>query len=150
MEKRAKQMYKIGKVFAIIGLVFAIIGVVGGIIGARNPSQMYSMAPVGTFESETQAYESSIDAILNCLLYIAECIALLVLLGKARGDLENDTKNIGWHIALLVIGAFSFDIFCMLGGIFAILDMNQKYVALSKVDFKDIIDTQATEEKDEK
>ena len=149
MEKRADLMYKIGKVFAIIGIVFISIAILGGIVAARNPAKIYSMMP-DVYTSETQVYETSIDTIIKSLFYLAEYIALLVLLGKARQDIEEDKNNIGWHIALLVIGAFSFDIFCLLGGIFAIVAMNQKYLALKKANYQSIIEIQADEEhKDE-
>ena len=126
MEKSAKIMYIIGKVFTIISLVMMVFGIILGIIMMNNAQMIYDQLPAGTVESvEYIKFLGQYTLILSIVLIIVY-IALIVLISKAKKALDEGSTKQGLHIAMIVIGALSFDIFYLLGGIFALVAIGSK------------------------
>ena len=129
MKNAAKTMYTISKIFDIIEialsgvliLVSLIISALAGSV-AENPDELKG---------------SMIALMVVGLIYIAIFIVAIVLVNKALNDVEEESNRLGIHITMIVIGAVSWNVFFLLGGIFTIIDRKKKKEIDNQEDGKD-------------
>ena len=117
MKKASRVFYTIGKVFNIIGIVLFFVFAIIFACCAFNDSMLLDMAK----ELQKPLQETK-DLCVTCfVLFLIEGIiniATLVIATIASKSIKQEDGRLAPHIAMIVIGALSWDVFYLLGGIF--------------------------------
>lgn len=113
--KRASQiMYLIARIFNIIEVVAFLAMVIVGIVLLANS---------GTAPEEAKAAAIASGATLLAVgaIFLIIAVIVLILLYKAYNAVTGDTHEKKPHIIMIVLGAFSENVFLLLGGIFGLI-----------------------------
>ena len=120
MRTASKTLYLIGYIFNIIDIVFMIITLIVGAVG------LGSAALIAQIAEDTK---QSVPYIHNVLLVMVIAIAIslvvhfiiLLLVGRARRNLNQANGKVSAHVFLLVLGILGMNIFYFLGSIFGLV-----------------------------
>ena len=119
MKAASKILYTIGQIFSYIALVLTIIAIVFGIIftvGGSLATTLEDSLPAGV-----TALAGGITFLVVGIVYLVIYVILIISARKAKRALGNGVTNNGPHIWMIVLGAISWDIFYLLGGIFGLI-----------------------------
>ena len=114
MENAAKLMYRIARIFALVLLAIAVALVAMNII----------LLVVHVLKAD--GVSSYISGIVGNTVWAFILVALIYITTKGIVDLQLKTNDMTPHIIMIVIGLFSGDIFYLLGGIFALVAIEQR------------------------
>ena len=125
MKNASKAMYTVGKVFSIIEIVLWVLLLIMSVLFIALAGAMSEIEGTGTAE-EITAMGITLTITFGILLIVS--IIVLILASRAKKALDNNTKENGPHIMMIIIGIFG-DIFYTLGGIFGLIAENQNRAA---------------------
>ncbi len=113
MRNASKTMYRIGRVFSFILLGIAAIVAI-----------LFTVFMIVDLASDKGLHY--LGNLISTLIWLAFIIVVIVLATNAIKNTEEDNKNPGPHIIMIVFGALSGDVFYLLGGIFGIIANSQE------------------------
>ena len=129
MKNASKTMFNVGHIvtiiYLILGALLAVIGIVFLIVGLGTLA-------VGAGDAEAEAAAAAAlgaaGGLIGCGLYfVITSIVCLVLVGKAKRELADESKsNKKPFIVTIVVGAIASNPFYILGGIFGLIAEGQQ------------------------
>ena len=108
MRNASETMYKIGRIFSFILLGISALLIV-----------IYSILMiVAAVDGRFPAY---LGSVVGYSIWLVLVLVVILLASRAIKAIEQDKKDNGPHITMIVFGALSGDIFYLLGGIFGLI-----------------------------
>lgn len=129
LRKVSATMYKVAKILAIIALVVAALSLFGGfgMIAGKEDIAANPDIPAPYAGNPDKVAELGLGCVMYALIVIAIAVVQFIFAGKAKKALESEQPiNQKQHVVMCVLGALLFGIFCLLGGIFALIASNEK------------------------
>ncbi len=129
MKNASKTMFNVGHIvtiiYLILGALLAVIGIITLIIGA---STLAIAAGDAEAEHAAAAAMGAAGGLIGWGLYfVITSIVCLVLVGKAKRELADESKsNKKPFIVTIVVGAIASNPFYILGGIFGLIAEGQQ------------------------
>ena len=120
MKKASRIMYTIGRVFNIIGIVFFILFAILMACAAFNDEFLIEVAK----EMQKPLQETKDLCVACFVLFLIEAIihvATIIIATIASKSIKREDGRLAPHITMIVVGAVSWDVFYLLGGIFGTL-----------------------------
>ena len=124
MKEASKAIYTIGFIFNIVGLIFIAL-FIASLAVSLSSNEIIAKLVEQLGRGELFIRNWITLSIIVLAVVFAIDVAALVLILRARKDLNEGTGKVGTHLVLLLIGVFGFNLFYLLGGIFGIVASNQ-------------------------
>lgn len=124
MRNATNVMYKIGKVFNIIGVVLSAILIIAGIVVIAGVDIVVSES-ASEQDAALLVAAGAIYLVIGIIELVVQIISL-VLVGKAKAELDGGNGSKKMQIVMIVFGAIGC-IFYLLGGIFGIVTISSEY-----------------------
>ena len=124
LRKVSGTMYKVAKILAIIALVIAAFALIAGISMIGNKVEIANKPdiPAPYAGNPEKVAELGGSVIGYAIVTAALATVQLIMANKARKALLAEGPiNQKQHVIMCVLGALLFGIFCLLGGIFALI-----------------------------
>lgn len=124
MKKASRVFYTIGRVFNIIGIVLFIALAIFMACAAYNDEMLSEVAK----EMQKPLQETKDLCVACFILFLIEAIvnvATIIIATIASKSIKKEDGRLAPHIAMIVIGALSWDAFYLLGGIFGTVSAKQ-------------------------
>ena len=113
MKEASKVMYTIARIFALVGIiVYSVLALVGLILVIANNGDNGLLA-------------TGVSLLSVGLVFTAIYVVTFILGGRAVESINDGSREIKYHIICMVVGAISYDVFYLLGGIFGLVSRNR-------------------------